>query len=340
MLALLASAHPVAGAGLTVATSDGLALTLTDDGRVSGISVHDRTLGRLPGGGGFEIRTVGRGSSVLPNGGFETDRDGDGFPDGWQFSGSPRRPTVDHLVVHSGQASIRLRRDADVRSGVLTRTIGVDGETNYTVSMWMRTTDLRPTVSTTAPSTFRLRVESLSETGSVLATAEGSSYSDTSSWHRRFVGFETPRGATTARITTLIVGGSGTAWIDDIQVGRLFRAWSPVRGSVSSGPSPGVLEQRGTVPDTPLRFSATYRAAPTHIAVSGEIELTGTGSVGAQVAFTLPIDARGWRWGEYARHERKIENGRYAYVTQRGLQSTSRYPLGVLSSVYDPHRSL
>ena len=314
-----------------LATGDGLGMSLEGDGRIAGVDLGGRTVTALSGGGGWSVRTAGTEPNLLTNAGFETDRDLDGVPDGWSRTGSIRRPQLVTGNRHGGARAVRLDNPDGNGSGALMRVVGLAASTDYTLAAWMRSDDILPSATTTSRSSFRLRVSQLSSRGSVVQMNETAAYSDTAPWHRRFFGFRTAPGVTAVRITVLFAGGSGSGWIDDLELRRLFaRSWTPVRGTGTVTSTRTGAQQNAPVSGQPLRLSASYTRAANHIRIDGSIERTQSGTSAHQVAFTLPVDARGWRWADDPRSARTITAGRYTRVTTRTLQSTSRYPLAVI----------
>jgi hypothetical protein len=315
----------------TLRTADGLGLSLRENGEVAAVALGTASVPSLPGGGGFGIRAVGGQPNVLTNGGFEADADRDSVPDGWSFAGGTRRPRVVTDIHRGGARAVRLYAPDRSGAGMLARAVRVRPGTNYTLSAWLQSREVLPQVTTAHDSAFRIRVSQLSATRTVLDTTDGSAYSGSAGWHRRFVGFATHPSASWVQLTVLFVGGTGTGWIDDLTLRPLFAdSWTPVRGFVAEKDGQGVIRHEAAVPGQPLRFQATYREAANHIAVRGSVDRTEPGSSAFQVALTLPVDARGWRWGDNARRDRSIIQGRYVLESARGLQSTSRYPFGTV----------
>ncbi|MGI8703903.1 MAG: hypothetical protein ACR2JZ_05270, partial [Candidatus Limnocylindrales bacterium] len=342
LVAVSSFALPAAGAtSLSLTTDDGLRLLLDQNGSVSGVRLGGTAVPRVANGGGLSLRMVGGAANLLTNPGFDRDADTDRVPDGWRFAGTDRRPVLDRQVRRgTSGASVRLSAGTEPGSGSVSTTLTVAPATNYTLSAWMRSQEILPSVATAKVSTFRVMVEQLSGTGAVLVVDMASGYSGTAGWHRQFGGFETGAGVTRVRITGLLSGGYGTGWIDDLHVARLLHEQSlPVRGSLTRS-SANVLRQNARLADQQLSVAATYTAKRDHIRVDGMVTSLAPADTAFQVTYTLPVDAKGWKWGDYARRERTIGRGRYAYVTSRSLQQTSRYPFSVVSSIYNRRASL
>ncbi len=138
-------------------------------------------------------------------------------------------------------------------------------------------------------------------------------------------------------------GGSGTAWIDDAYLGELLsRTPIPVRGTVSPRRRGQRAKSRNhLLPGEELAFKAKYTPGKDHIRIDGAIEDTASensprSDKALRVTYTLPVNAVGWQWGDYARRSRTISGGTYLYNTI-SWQQTSRYPF---STIYDDRSSL
>lgn len=94
--------------------------------------------------------------------------------------------------------------------------------------------------------------------------------------------------------------------------------------------------QDGTCPELGLGLEAEFEAHPDHLAVRGRVRDLAGRDRAITLVFALPLDARGWRWGEDLRRARRIEGaGEYANVVPvpSGATGTmSRYPLAAIDS--------
>lgn len=337
--ALLAVLPTNAGAGgggtRSLATGDGLAITLDSKGKIDDLSVGARSLPKTPSGGGFSLRVAGGRPNLLGNAGFEADRDGDDQPDGWTLTSGASSPVLARKVAHSGNRSIRLRNPERANSGIVWREVPVGANTSYFACGWFKSRKLKPNAPTaftpTELSPFRLKVQQFSSSGELVRTANAFGYTGTAGWNKQCVGIKTTSEVTKVRIVGQLVEGSGTAWLDDMYLGRLFGPSKNVRGSVTTGDS-GRLEQRGGVPSKDLAVEATFAERSDHIRVDGVIKSRGRPDRAVELTYTLPIDAEGWSWGDYARDSRTIGEGKYTNETTSSSQPMSRYPFG---TIYD-----
>lgn len=340
----LVAPPPAAAATLSVATTDGLKLSLNTNGTVAGITASGRALPKLANGGGFSLRGAGGAPNLLPNPGFEKDSDGNGVPDGWTrvSGGSVARIGS---VARSGSRSVALYNPSTATSGAFSVSVPVKAGTNYVVSAWFRSENVLPTASVVASpdaagegrSPLRIRVDETYNSGMV-KTSYAYGYTNTASWNRQFVGFRTSGGIRTVRVTPIIEGGSGKAWIDDLYLGELLQATPTTVGGSVSAQSDGSVRQRASLSSHGLALDAVYRGAQNHIRVDGTVTNTGTADKGFQLTYTLPLNAAGWRWGEYVRQSTPIVSGAaYSREARSGLQRTSVYPY---STVYDSRSAL
>lgn len=335
IVALLVPVTNVSAGGLTIASGDGVGLTLGADATVGGLRVGTRDLGMV-GNGGFSVRNVGGMPQLLPNASFERDTDANGVPDGWARVARSVVPTIDSTVAHSGGRSVRIHLDTLGDSGYLSMDIKAKPNTDYTVSAWMRSDGVRPNAPIALTygelSPVRVLVQQIVGTNTVRTAGTIFGYTDTADWNRQFLGIHTAPDASKIRVRVQLAHGMGTAWFDDLAVAELFRPGRvPIHGNVSTGGA-GELLQHADLPAEQLTFDARYRASADRITVDGTISSTATTDRPLQVQWLLPFDAIGWSWHDNARSSHLIEAGKsYAYDTRWNTQSMSRYPWSTLS---------
>lgn len=335
-----------ANSELSVSSQDGIGLSLNPDGTVAGLQAGDAKLPTTGNPGGFSVRMTGGTSNIVANPGFESDTDSNGIPDGWKFTAASGRPRLDNTTAHAGARSVRISLSHTATSGSITTDIRVRPRTNYSLSVWFKTLNLKPTAPPTDPGTrdqsaARVIVEQIGTDGRIMAVSTAPSYTDTSDWHRQFVGFKTYASVKQIRVRALIDGGSGTVWIDDLRITELFqREAIPVRGTVRKLPD-GRLHQGAWIAGQDMRLNTNFRPARDHIRVDTTVTDMATVDTRAtdkafQITYTLPVDAVGWEWNDYFRRSRTISQGTYNYDTiQHGtvgflLQTMSRYPMATL----------
>jgi hypothetical protein len=336
-------------AAVPAASGPSLRLTFGSDGAVEGVRAG---AGAVPSGGvtgGFAVRTAGGGANLLSDPGFE---EGAAAPSDWSIEAPPAgteggaEPAVDAGEAHGGTRSVRIDSPSRGTSSALVQEVAVDPGTEYVLSAWIKGRDIRPAVPTavrepTDPhSPVRVDVEPVGggpgaeaareSAGAAVRTAYG--YTGTSGWSRQFVGVRTGTDVRRVRVVVHLVDGSGVAWFDDVSLSRLFPDdWTAVRGRTAS-PAGMPAEFEGDAAGTDLSVRARIATSGSVVRVDGDVASTAPGDRAVQVRFALPVDATGWRWGDFARSEEVIEPGRgYAYLTTSSEQQTSRYPYGEIS---------
>jgi hypothetical protein len=315
-----------------------LRLGLAPDGAVRSVRVADRILPAQRRGGGFSVRMAGNGPNLLPNPSFEQDVDGNGFPDDWGYvqAADGTAPRLDATVAHSGAKSLRVFNPTRRTSAFFWMEVPVDPKTSYVFSAWFRSRSVRPNFPTAIRETYhphsplKVDVQQLAN-GNSVSTSSAWGYTGTAGWNRQFTGLRTRDDVTRVRIVGWIERGSGTGWFDDLYLGRLFPDDPvPVHGTVSTD-AQGRTQQRASLPAQGLDLTASFTSAPDHVRVDGAVTGDGAGDQAFQVTFTLPVDATGWTWWDYARRSRLIGTGAYSYLSTSSLQQASRYPWGVIS---------
>ncbi len=329
---------------LSVSSQDGIGLSLNTNGTVAGLQAGDAKLPTTGNPGGFSVRMTGGTPNIVANPSFESDTDSNGIPDGWRFTAASGRPSLDNSTAHAGARSVRVSLSDTATSGTVMTDIRVRPRTNYSLSVWFKTRNLKPSAPTTGlrdRSTARVIVEQIGTGGKIMAVSTAPSYTDTAPWHRQFVGFKTYASVKQIRVRALIDGGSGTVWIDDLRITELFqREAIPVRGTVRKLPD-GRLHQGAWIAGQDMRLNANFQPARDHIRVDTTVTDMATVDTRAtdkafQITYTLPLDAVGWEWNDYFRRSRTISQGTYNYDTiQHGtvgflLQTMSRYPMATL----------
>jgi hypothetical protein len=314
------------GFGGSEVRAGGLSIRVGADGGVDGVAVGERELPMLGKRGGFTARLAGGNPNLVENPGFEQDDDGDGTPDGWRLQSGRSRPVLDREVAHGGAASLRLTNRAVEVSGSVVSEIPVRAGRYYTVSVWMRTDAVQPTLPSMAATPPRLEATQLRADGPG-KTFSAFGYTDTTGWNRFFVGFQAEPEVERVQLRAVLDDGSGTVWFDDVHLSELLG--KQVEVPARTWREDGDVRQVGGIPGTNLRLAASLVPREDHVLVAGAVR--GDGEDRAfQVSFTLPVDARGWRWGDDPRRERTVVAG--DYVTLSGPPGqTEQYPYGGIS---------
>lgn len=321
-----------AATSVTVASGDGVRLTLGPTGRVSEVSLGGRDVDGGLRPALLATRRVGGTPNLVPNPGLDKDVDDDGAPDGWRIMTGASTPQWVDGEAHSGRRSVRITVPERGSSSTLQTTVAVRPDTYYRLSGWIRSRDVQPTAATaepgTGPSPVRLKVQQYAGTR-LVTSAQAFGYTDTADWHQKFVGFKTRADVTSVRILAQVVDGSGTAWFDDVTLRPLFgEGWRNQLGSVTRVRDGARLRTRAG----DLAVDATVRAREGAVAVSGWARSVSSRTVPFQLRVQLPVQATGWTWWDDPELRRTVRaSGRYTALTQWTEQQTSRYPWGTVS---------
>ena len=322
------------------ATGERMSLGLDGRGGISEVTVGRRRLPMLRASGGFRVRVAGDAKNLVPNGGFESDRNSDGRPDGWRVDPGAGVQDLTTSAAHSGQRSMRISLPSEAVSIAFSKTIPVTPSTNYVLSAWFRSENVQPTIPPAVRETYHrqspIQVEAEQTTEGETRVAAAHGYTDSAEWNRQFVGFKTGRDVRHVVIRGLIRNGSGIAWYDDVSLTKLFpRGSTPVGGRITR--AAGIVKHHGTALDDALALDATYRARTDHVRVDGRVRTSRERDLPVQVSYTLPVDATGWGWGDDGRRTRIIRRGVYASLSNSSIQQTSVYPFG---AVFDRRSNL
>jgi len=302
---------------------------------VRSIRVGSRTLPSLPGAGGFSLRPAGDGPNLLENASFEQVAREGNAPHDWSFAAKASAPRVDSTIAHSGSHSIRVSNRVKQDSGTFRAEVPVEPNTSYVFSAWFRSQNVRPNFPTAIRESYhphsplKVDVEQVAG-GRVVSVNSAWGYTGTADWNRQFAGVRTREGVSALRIVGWIEGGSGTGWFDDLYLGELF-ARDPIglRGRTSVE-QPGRTVERATISSDGLSLTATFTSGRDHVRVEGAVQGDGERDRAFQLSYTLPVDATGWTWADYARRSSAIAGETRGFLSTSSLQQVSRYPWGVI----------
>ena len=325
----------------TLSTGDGLRLELDNaTGAVRSIQWGNEKMSLLPGlRGGFCITDVGKAmrsaegaANLLKNAGFEEGKDAQGLPTGWGCD-SPQQMvkfvTLDEATRHSGKASCRLAPDSEgkLTVGVYQQWIPLEKDAAYRFSGWVKS-ELKGTSVLIAMSYYSAETKWLDAEYIRIETTDWRQVSQVLS------PTDAPKDAVKIRIGLWIekkAGSSGAAWFDDVA----FAKYTP-REETLTGPvravGQGQFSQSARLGS--LEVVARYTAKPDHILVEGEVRDTSSspGEQALQLAYVLPINAVGWRWGDDIRTSRVIrEDSSYRNTFKLAGHEISVYPFSSIS---------
>jgi len=106
----------------------------------------------------------------------------------------------------------------------------------------------------------------------------------------------------------------------------------------SSG-STGLDSFAGTADALDLEIEADFEVLPEGIKVSGQLSDLSGDDRAVTLTFALPVDADGWKWGDYVRGERTIQTGAAGHVYSNSqIPDFETGPLSIypISAIYDP----
>ena len=219
-------------------------------------------------------------TNLLPNPGFEQDRNADGVPDGWTFDAAEEETgavVLDQDERHGGRRSVRIRHGLDASYSKI-RGPGfkpTQPDTRAVASVWVRV-DWDDRIRTSVPGANGVKLYIGNEKGSTVAASR--KILDTSGkWQRVVVPFSTGK-HTLITFLLYLHRGRGTVWFDDAE---LVWGTSPTAvpateaTGTAASPFPLVDFYPGTVSfekalylieGSPLHFLVYYRGNPAEAA--------------------------------------------------------------------------
>jgi hypothetical protein len=156
----------------------------------------------------YEIREVDAapGMNLLGNGGFEQDANGDGAPDVWTTNEAFTRSGA---VVNDGAFSGRHESDADAAYSVRQVVDGISAGTSYDFTGSVNV------ATTTDTFTFVVRVQWLTQTGTIIGAAQFAKFtSTTDGWVDVSNTATAPSGAVKARVIMSVRSLNGIIYVD------------------------------------------------------------------------------------------------------------------------------
>ena len=307
----------------TLRSSDGLALALSGDGTVSSLRLNGTEYASAALPSGFQFRELpAEAVDVAPNGSFET---GSSSPNAWSWGKNGSSSwSWQTSVSSSGSKAMQLSMPGGSarRSPALTSdSFVILPNTPYTFSCRIRTAGL------SAPLTLYL-IERTSN-GSVLQRGV-SGPTGTADWTSESLTFTSGASAVQAYFKAEVYSGSGTAWLDDVQMADIFGGKTPLLVGGEVAVRSGVVTQ--TARSEGLELTARFRNAGSAIRVDATLEDTTGHDRAVELSFGLPLAASGWTWEDSFVHSTPVVSGaRYETLdTAFGAQAHSTYPFATL----------
>jgi len=321
-LALLASA-PLSAQG-TLATDDGLSISLWAGGAVSSLSLDGLEYASESLPSGFAYRELGAPLDLAPNGSLEA---GSSRPSGWTWTNNGNGSwTWDSTVAAEGSRSLRVDVPGSVekRSPMLNSdSFPIRPNTPYTFRYRVRTQGVSSVLNF-----FLVEKDSA---GNLLQRGLASN-SGTNDWQTETMTFVSGPRAASASFKVEIFSGYGTAWIDDVRMLDLYggRSAQPFGGAVTSD-TDGLHQAVST---DGLQLEVRYSNAGPAIRVDATLTDTDGRDRAIELSFVLPLDAVGWNWEQGPLASLPITDGvRYENLDESfGAQSHSNYPFATVRS--------
>ncbi len=323
LAALLAGASEAQAQG-SVSTDDGLSVSLSASGAVTRLLVDgvDHASARLPSG--FTFRELpAEAADVVPNGSFES---GSGSPAAWSWTDDAAGTWVWNSGVSSqGNRSMRVNvpgPSAKRSPPLISADFPIRPNTPYRFSCRMRTEGLS--------SALNFFVFERDATG-VLVRRQVSSGSGTNDWATRELTFTSGPTAVSGYFRGEIFSGSGTAWLDQVEMLDLFAGRTPSSfgGQIAPTANGGFTQ---TAAAEGLNLTASFVNVGNAIQVDATLsDVTGRDRA-VELSFGLPIELSGAFWEQNPVTTRAIFAGtRYENLdTASGAQAHSLYPFATI----------
>lgn len=302
---LIVSVLPVLA--LEVGTGDGLMITLSGTGQVTGLSAGGSELLSPGETGGFllgEYR-LNPGLELVENGGFEA-------PGGFRMGGGWHRDTT---AAHSGKASLALKVP---EKGEFLIHVPLKPDAVYLITFYIKSEDLEGTPT--------LHLRRLDAQGNYLLRQANIEHLGIyhPGWVRCQHTFQTLPGTARGELMFHVVYGNlrGKVWIDDLSIRELPQPEPvPLQGSIIPGADGATFQAEWNG----IQLQATVRGLADRIAIEGVLRDTTGADRCVQLTFRLPVAAVGWHWYTGLDSFQNIAPGHsYTNATEIG-RNTNRY---------------
>ena len=306
---------------LTLTTGDGLALTLSADGRVQALALDGDAQPIIPAAA-LWLRDMSAAGAVtepnlIANPGFETGLDAwtEVFNQGLDV-GVVVSPT------HSGDSALAFTNTlaAPRLAALANDPVAVTPGQRYRVAAWFRSSIGYVTQPTGAPPFMQREIWQrnarangvyvlwLDAQGRALGDPQLAAplHANATRWRLLRGEMTAPPDATQARVIIAAKLEKQTLWVDDAALVASPEVEEPLAGTVTPCEGQDNCLSQEILLDNDLRIAVTYTARANHIAVHGELtDLTG-GDRALDVSWGLPLAAAGWTWRDDAHTARTI----------------------------------
>ncbi|MFQ5857517.1 MAG: carbohydrate binding domain-containing protein, partial [Anaerolineae bacterium] len=355
----------VAISDYTLATDDGLALSLSGDSQITSLQIDGTELVAAPGPA-LLLRDLSQAGAVtqpnlIGNPGFEQ-----GMAGWTEASNTGLNVSVAVSPTHDGGYALELSNPLTVTYGFAAYAsdpVLVTPGQRYRVSAWWRSATGYVTRPAGPPTLWQMRlgremertnalyVQWLDASGRPLDDAQLAVPLHWNAGHWRLIRREltAPLEAAQARVAIGARLSGETVWVDDVTFVASPETEVPATGTVrpclpelagsqrsswevggTRGNSAACLIQSIPLPEAGLAITVTYTAHADHIAVHGEVVDTTGQDRALDVMWSVPVTGEGWTWWDDAHTSLPITDTRtYANAISAiydGWLSMSLYP--------------
>jgi len=321
-----ADINKTSGSSLTISSNDGLKLKLGENGNIEGISINDTIIPMLAARGGFSFREVlTNAPNLLANPGFEN---GAAAPLNWSFITSNGNIPEWDTNSRSGARSIKVSipGTSNNKSGYpKSDLITAEPLAYYTLSAWLKADGAE---GTNAPA---VRVVELDSNRKLITQTNLGFGKGTYDWTQKKITFMTGTNTSYLYVYANIWEGYGTFWLDDVELSPFFGPTTYLNGALTQNPD-GTVTQRARAND--IDFTFNYIPKDRYIELQGEMQDLRGEDRALQVMYNVPLNADGWRWGDYIRGSRVINGStHYENVYKIGdVRTQSTYPFASIDN--------
>lgn len=156
-------------------------------------------------------------------------------------------------------------------------------------------------------------------------------------WQEQVVSIPAVEAAASLALMLHHPAGVGRFWLGEISLSEVRP--SPALSVPGHWETGARIRFRGEIPGTPIRLEAEARPGPQAVTIQATLSAPSawlrSSPTAIVLGFRLPLQARGWRWGESLREEPTIQPGRsylrYRLIGRRQFREVSWFPLAAVS---------
>jgi hypothetical protein len=242
-----------------------------------------------------------KASNIINNSGFES---GTSMPSNWTMVAvNGNTPIWDNTIYHSGTRSIKmsiLGTTDSISGNPRSDLIAADSDREYTLSVWGRAEGAG---GSNSPA---VRVVELDSNQAVIRQTALAFGRGDYEWIKKELTFRTAINTCWIYVYANIWNGYGNFWLDDIELKPIFLASRILNSNALVQNEDGSVTQTAQVND--LSFIFTYTPQDRYIDIKGKIYNLQTGDRSLRLAYNLPINVSGWKWGNGLRSSTVIDS--------------------------------